>query len=254
MPGTLTTTYGNRANARQLELRTVLQIFRHFFCRHHFWRGAFVQRIQKSRARIDFPSENGIRRRTRNVYKYFLDGKISEPRKIPREIFFEKRFPGGKAAAVSRSGMGRIGRMGPIGPIGPMGRRARGEAINARAPISRMGPIGPIERAESRESRERRAGDRPPPADDCNRSRCAPAPRRAAPLHPRAGPPAPRTPPAAGNKKGVPRSRDALRGGRDGGLRTSGGHRPGCASGTSRCRRGSPTATRWSGRSCRWWC
>ena len=79
MPGTLTTTYGNRANARQLELKEVLQIFRHFFCRHAFWCGEFVLRLQKSRTRSDFSSENDVRPCARDVYKYFLDVKKFQP-------------------------------------------------------------------------------------------------------------------------------------------------------------------------------
>ena len=112
MPGTLTTTYGNRANARQLELRKSLQLYRHFFYRHPFWCGEFVLSVQKSRTRSDFSSENDMWRRSRNVYKYFLDGKILEPRKTQRENISEKYFANENPARIFRGENGGGGELG----------------------------------------------------------------------------------------------------------------------------------------------
>jgi len=76
MPGTLTTTYGNRANDRQIEIYEVLQIFRHFWGGQCKCRREFVRARKIFLGGIDFSSENAPRRRERIAYEYFLDGKI----------------------------------------------------------------------------------------------------------------------------------------------------------------------------------
>ena len=96
MPGTLTTTYGNRANDRQIEIYEGRQIFRHFFCRQTFWCAEFVHNLQKSRTPRDFSPENHVSRSARNVHKYFLDGKIFQRRDVCRGkvFFFGSNTPG----------------------------------------------------------------------------------------------------------------------------------------------------------------
>ena len=75
MPGTLTTTNGNRLQHRQIEFGTLLQIFRHFLGGHRNAEQAFGALSSENRARRVFHSENGVAGVWCARGEYFLDGK-----------------------------------------------------------------------------------------------------------------------------------------------------------------------------------